>query len=149
MNEIAVHEAAHAVVALDYGVWFEHVELKDDNGRVFNDPNELDHTTSLPPTDDDLVEIRKRVAVIHAGPLADRRTGAVEYERRLCQHCQQALGVLQLRGVTNAESVVESVWEETELRVTESWPRIMRLADALEAKRFLTHDDVKGLVSRP
>jgi hypothetical protein len=35
----------------------------------------------------------------------------------------------------------------TERRVAESWPRIMRLATALEAERFLTHDDVENVLS--
>ena len=128
---IAIHEAAHAVVAVHFELWIERVALVEDNGEV---PLDLEGVIfSTPATDDDRRTIGDIIAVGLAGPIADERTGAPDLERRKAQHVDRASSyAARYLPAGEIEAMIDARWSETRALVDAYWPTIEEVAHALQ-----------------
>jgi hypothetical protein len=78
----AIHESAHAVVAITLGLWFEYVVLDGDRPRVVRLKPDDPHP-SLYDATPDVEIIVNEFAMELAGPVADKKTGVPDLESRV------------------------------------------------------------------
>jgi ATP-dependent Zn protease len=139
----AIHEAAHAVVALRLGLVFDHVTTVPD------DAAETDgalHWTELQSAGDLEIAATADAVVLLAGPFAEARlTGGTLHEVLADDPAGEDREALATLGLDDDEFVAASR-EALEL-VELDWPAIERVADALLEQETLDFSQVEALVA--
>jgi hypothetical protein len=139
----AVHEAAHAVIALRLGLVFDHVttvpdEREETDGAL--------HWTELQSAGDLEIAPTADAIVLLAGPFAEARvTGSSLHEVLADDPAGEDREALATLGLDDDEFVAAS--REALALVEEDWPAIERVADALLDRDTLDFAEVEALVA--
>jgi hypothetical protein len=147
LDGIAMHEAGHAVVAVDTGIGIEWVEMDDSSGLC----------KLRPPQEDSEDQLEKRIIVFWAGQVAQYKTKLLSCVLKCWEHDNRcAFGMLQTlearkrARLLSAEPLLERLRQETvdetEKRVLHLLSTIRRVAFALRKSRKLTEGQVVEII---
>jgi len=139
----AIHEAAHAVIALRLGLAFDHVTtVPDDRGET----DGALHWTDLQSAGDLEIAPTADAIVLLAGPFAEARlTESTLHEVLADDPAGEDREALATLGLDDEEFVAAS--REAFALVEQDWPAIERVADALLDRDTLDFEEVEALVA--
>jgi hypothetical protein len=136
---VALHEAAHAVVALKLGRWFDCVSL----------PKRCISPNPLPVVKVD--DVQKETQVQLAGPIADDRNEWPEAEQHWQEHLDKMRSWHAPSDLGMSREVVDGLWQElrpaTKDLVDQNWSAIRAVATALQAQHALSNEQVRQISS--
>ena len=140
----AIHEAAHAVIALRLGLVFDHVTTVPD------DAAETDgalHWTDLQSAGDLEIAPSADAIVLLAGPFAEARlTESTLHEVLADDPAGEDREALATLGLDDEEFVAAS--REALTLIELDWPAIERVAEALLECDTLDYEEVEALVAK-
>lgn len=139
----AIHEAAHAVIALRLGLVFDHVTTVPDEQA---ETDGAMHWTELQSAGDLEIAPTADAIVLLAGPFAEARlTESTLHEVLADDPAGEDREALATLGLDDEEFVAAS--REALALVEQDWPAIERVADALLERDSLDFEEVGALIA--
>jgi hypothetical protein len=150
----AIHEAAHAVIALALGVAVDYATViadDDDVGHVLTGQARSEQPGDAVATFDGLVA---DAIISLAGPLAELHdnpsaSDAEAWRGDIADIIERIVTALDLLGGdADPAELIEGLHDQAARLVDENWHQIERLAEALQRDGFLTGDQITAALAR-